>query len=235
MKQILKGLIFFFSFLLVAILFAGLTIFILERREILIDVPDLRGKDIISTRGILEKNRLRIIEESSYHNTIPKDYVINQEPEPGEKIRKGEKIKVVISLGMPDVSIPRVIGKDLYSAKIILSKIGLALGNITYINSEKPKDIVLGFSAEKEGIKEGDRVNLLVSSGKKQGSFLMPDLCGFSLDVASSTIKEYNLVLGDVLLEPGTDAIVLKQSPISGMRVDEGTRVDITLGISEEW
>ncbi|MEW6680782.1 MAG: PASTA domain-containing protein, partial [bacterium] len=60
------------------------------------------------------------------------------------------------------------------------------------------------------------------------------DLCGLCLDVASSTIKEYNLVLGDILLEPGAEAIVLKQSPISGMRVDEGTKVDITLGISEE-
>ncbi|MEW6103339.1 MAG: PASTA domain-containing protein [bacterium] len=232
--KIIKGLIFFFSFLLVVIVFASITLFILERKESRVDVPDLQGKDIISARGILEKNRLRIVEESSYHNTIPKDYVISQKPESGEKIRKGEKVRVVISLGMPNVSIPRLIGKDLYSAKIILSEKGLALGNITYINSDKPKDIVLGFKGDKEEIREGDKVNLLVSCGKKQGSLLMPELLGLSLDVASSTLKEYNLVLGQVLLEPGTEGVVLKQSPIFGIAVNEGTKVDITLGIEEE-
>jgi|GEM_PF-6398178 len=232
--KVIRALIFFFSFILIAIVFAGITLFILERKGEVVGVPDLHGKDIISARGILEKNRLKIEEFTSYHKTIPKDYIISQTPEANCKIRAYSKVKVVVSLGMPDVNIPRIIGRDLYSAKIILSEKGLALGNITYIYSDKPKDIVLGFNPPKEGTKEGDRINLLVSLGKKVDSCLMPDISGMSLEVASSTLKEYGLFLGKVSLTPGTEGIVLKQNPIPGMRVNKGVKVDITLGIEEE-
>lgn len=231
--QIIKRLISFFFFVLIATLFASITLFILERRESFVIVPSLQGKDIISARGILEKTHLKIKESASYHKTIPKDYVISQTPEQGRKVRAYSKVNVVISLGMSDVSIPRIIGRDLYSSKIILSTKGLALGNITYIHSDKSKDTVLGFSSEKDEIKEGDRINLLVSAGKKTEFCLTPDLSFLSLDVASSTLKENGLILGGISLTPGTEGIVLKQKPIPGMRINKGTRVDVTIGIEE--
>lgn len=234
MDRVIKGLIYFFLFTTIAILFAAITLFILEKREPLVDVPDLYGKDIVSAKGILGKKRLKMKKSFSFHKTIPKDYVIDQIPKPHKQVKPYSTVEVIISLGMPDIHIPEIIGKDLYSCKILLSKKGLALGNITYIYSDKPKGTVLDFSSEGKGIKEGDRINLLVSRGKRVDSFLMPDLLGLNLEAASSTLKAYNLILKDTLLEPGTEGVILKQKPPPGTRINEGESVEITLGIGND-
>ncbi|HAW50126.1 TPA: hypothetical protein DCX16_04165 [bacterium] len=232
--KIIKGLILLFSFILITIIFAGVTVFILERKEKYVEVPNLYGKDMISATGVLKRNRLKMRIIFSYHNDIPKDYIVGQTPSPGETVGIGTRINVIVSLGMPKKEAPTIIGKSLFSAKIILSEKNLAPGLTTYIWSDEPKDSVLAFHSETgDEIKDGDRVNLLVSLGKKPRQFLMPELIGDELDIASSTIASIGLFLDKVIIEPGTDGVVLRQTPIPGMRISEGTKINLVVGISE--
>ena len=71
------------------------------------------------------------------------------------------------------------------------------------------------------------KINLLVTAGAEEQSFIMPDFVGHHLAEASSAIEEAGLRLGDVtdVVAPGGHSVILKQSPLPGRRVTPGTVV----------
>jgi serine/threonine-protein kinase len=195
-------------------------------------VPDLRGRDVVSAVGILERCKLDFEKAYKHHPYIPKDSVISQEPNSGRKVRVGEKIKLILSAGRPRVSVPQIVGKSLFSAKILLSQNGLATGKITFIYSDMPKNTILSYHPQAIEPKEGDRINILVSLGERPRSFIMPDLSGRRIREVTQIIKERGLCLNKVEVANGEDGVVLHQRPMPGLRVEEGTLVDLVVGFS---
>lgn len=229
-NSLIKDIIFFLIFLVVAGIASVVTIYLVSGRGSLIEVPDISGKDAVSALNILKRKGL--LSETIYekHPYIPKDYVIAQDPASGEKIQANKRVKAVLSAGKPNLTMPEIRGKLLSSVKILLSQVGLREGVLTHIYSDEPKDVILMYHPERGELMRGERINLLISRGLEPEPFFMPDLIGKDIDEATMTVKEMGCLLGTITLGSNTERKVVEQTPMPCLRVNKGCLVNLTAG-----
>jgi len=229
-NSLIKDIIFFFVFLIVAGVASMATVYLISGKRTLVEVHDISGKDVVSALNILKKNGL--LSETMYekHPYIPKDYVINQEPASGKKIPVNKRVKVVLSSGKPKLTTFEITGKMLSSVRILLSQVGLREGVSTYIYSDEPKDTIISYHPERGELMRGERINLLISQGMKPEPFFMPDFIGKDIDEATATVKEIGCLLGTITIGSNTERMVTKQEPMPYIRTNKGTVVNSNEG-----
>lgn len=83
-----------------------------------------------------------VVEEES--TTVEAGRVIRQSPSPGDTIKKGEKVIIVVSTGPATVTIPDVVGQDSLTARQTLEELGLVveIQNVEVINEEDVGKVV---------------------------------------------------------------------------------------------
>src|SRR5689334_10606847 len=141
------------------------------------------------------------IENRFYSAEVPAGRILNQVPGPGEKVRRGWRVRVAQSMGPQRVTVPNVVGQSMRAAEINLVRRGLQMGTVT--TAHLPGvigDTVLAQSpsAEAEGV-SSPKVNLVVASADADAqALLMPDLLGRSLDDATRVVVSNGLRLGKV-------------------------------------
>ncbi|MBI5814014.1 MAG: PASTA domain-containing protein [Nitrospinae bacterium] len=199
-----------------------------------VDTPDLRGKGIIAALETLDKYGLYLrVTGLEDDPLIPKDHVVSQDPIPGEPVKKGRDVKVVVSRGAKSVVTPDVAGSSVERAEAILARNGIKMVRKLSIYSEKPEGTVLktrpGAQVE---ISKGGSVAMLVSAGPEPEYIITPDFTGGKLSEAMEKLGRAGLKVGKVLhetgggREPGT---VTKQEPRAGARSEAGSFVTLTV------
>ena len=156
---------------------------------VLVTVPNVTGlteevaKSKLTNAGL--KYDLLMIED----NDVQEGLVVNVSPQEGSKVTSDTTVKLYVSKGPSEekVTVPDVINKTLSSARNELSSAGLKVSdNISYENSDKPKDTVIsmdplpGVSVDKDST-----VKLTVSSGVKREKTL-----SVSVDLPSEVTHE---------------------------------------------
>lgn len=110
----------------------------------LVLVPDVEGLTREKAIELIEKAGLKaeVVEEES--TTVEAGRVIRQSPSPGDTIKKGEKVIIVVSTGPATVTVPDVVGQDSLSARQTLEKLGLVveIQNVEVINEEDVGKVV---------------------------------------------------------------------------------------------
>ena len=86
-----------------------------------VEVPNVVNISFDDARELLNENGL-YIEEDGYRfsNVIPNGYIIEQSEEPGEVLKEGFTIKVIISKGKNMMVMPNLLKTDITEAKIVL-------------------------------------------------------------------------------------------------------------------
>lgn len=198
-----------------------------------VEVPALSGLPLEEARMALSRANLFLEVASERHDTrVPRGRVQSQEPPAGAVIKANRKVRVTLSLGPLVVAIPDLLGESLRTAQIALSSEGLQPGHVTWVHAAKfPMESVMAqnplptgstqaAAADAPSAEHGDgRVNLLVSRGRREAVYVMPDLVGRTLPQASAFVRRAGLRLGAVKREPGSAAprgSVLRQSPRAG-------------------
>jgi len=233
--RFLKIAVLIVSFVFVFGISTYLTIAWIIRSEDTVVVPELVGKDVVYVLEMMSNIGLNTkVKGSEYSPDIPKNHVIFQEPAPGAEIKKGRDIRIIISKGAEKILTPNVIGLSIRQARIILEENDLQPGNIsvTYNSKFKKDDIISQFPPPSVLTKRGERVDFLVSIGKRPESYMMPDLTGLSLDEAIRLIENFNLSLGK--LDSGfrknrQKNVILMQYPLAGYQVLEENSVNLVL------
>ncbi|MDI3270529.1 MAG: PASTA domain-containing protein, partial [Bacillota bacterium] len=131
-------------------------------------VPDLRGMSLRDAQLTLVNHRLQSEVESRYDDEVSKDAVITSRPGPGEPIRVGDKVVLLVSLGPEPrpVTVPDVVGLMADEARGELESVGLKVGEVTSRLSGQPKDVVVEQKPAPGGtLMAGDAVDLVVSAG----------------------------------------------------------------------
>lgn len=156
---------------------------------VLITVPNVAGltedvaKSKLTNAGL--KYDLLMIED----NNVKEGYVVSVSPQEGSKVPSDTTIKLYISKGPSEekVTVPDVINKTLSSAKSELSSAGLKVSdNISYENSDKPKDTVISMDPlPGVSVNKDSTVKLTVSSGVKREKTL-----SVSVDLPSEVTHE---------------------------------------------
>lgn len=201
-----------------------------------VKVPEVIGHSVaeaekmIADAGLVMKN-IGTAKDSS----LPEGYVVEQDPEPGITVRKGRTVKVRVSAGLADVHVPNVIGRTVRQAELILTRIGLNVGEITDVHDDTvPKDAVIDQTPKpRTKVKRGTKVNLLVSLGSEEATVLMPvNLVGLTVEEAAKALKSYELTVGNVTAEPSTTVPagrITKQKPEIGEQIKKGSAVDLVV------
>ena len=206
--------------------------YIIKREETIV-VPNLIGKEVVSTLKILTDIGLNTkVKSSEYSPDIPVDHVIFQDPKPGAKIREGRDIRIIISKGAKTVLMPNLQGLSILQARIILEENDLCQSELSRIFSQEIKrdDIIAQTPNPGAMIRRGECANLLVSVGLRAKTYQMPDLQSLSIEDAIFLIEQNNLSLGKItskFYKEKPKNIVIEQEPLPGHRVIEGNIVNL--------
>ena len=167
------------------------------------------AKNYLIGQGVVDSNILPFSETSA---TIPEGQVIRTEPAEGEEFTSDSTVKVWVSSG-PDIeeaNLPNVVGKQLQVAYDILS--GLNFKNIVIepVESDAPKDEVIGQSVDAgTKIDVTTLIILEVSTGPKIEK--MPNLTGKTFEEAEKILND----LGFMDVEPEyVESIKLKDTVV---------------------
>jgi serine/threonine-protein kinase len=236
MKRFLRGLGIFLALVGVGIVSAFAVVALLLRQEE-VRVPDLSGQDIVSVIETLTQQGLQLkVDRREPHPTLPRDTVISQSPAPGNGIKKGRQVHVVVSLGPSDMQTPKLVGEPFRKADIMIRQAGFFSGTVSRISSESVERDVVIAQAPQAGspLDKGGKISMLVSSGKKAETFVMPKLIGKKAEVAVKIIDRMGLQ-HRVIYKAASDTmqsaerVVIHQKPGAGSPVTADATVDIVV------
>ncbi len=236
MKRFLRGLSIFLALVGVGIVSALAVVALLLRQEE-VRVPDLTGQDIVTVIEMLATQGLQLkVERRESHPTLPRNAVISQIPAPGSGIKKGRQVRVVVSQGPSEMQAPMLVGENYRKAEIMIRQAGFFPGDLSRVSSENvERDIVISQAPQAGSpVEKGEKIGLLVSSGKKVPLLVTPKLVGKKAEEAVKTVDRAGLQHRIVYKTSGTkllaaERIVIGQKPGAGYPVPSDGTVDIVV------
>ncbi len=236
MKRFLKGLGIFLALMGVGIVSAIAVVALLLQQEE-VRVPDLTGRDLVTTLETITQLGLQLkVDRREPHPILPRDSVISQLPAAGNGIKKGRQIHVTVSQGPSDTQAPKLTGEPYRKADIMVRQAGFVPGTVSRVSSESAdRDIVIAQDPPAGSqLEKGGAISLLVSSGRKAETFVMPKLAGKRAEEAVKTIDRMGLQHRVIYRAAGgqaaaTERTVIQQKPGAGSPVTADATVDIVV------
>ena len=203
-------------------------------------MPDVVGlSEKMADKKLSDNNLQMQVKSSEYSDTVEKGNVISQEPKADEVVSKYSKVSVVISLGSDafDISKLNLVGKTKESAESLLKENGFSVDTKEEPSDTVPKGSVISYTPTKP--KNGERVTLTVSSGKKVTKVVVPNITGMSESEAKTLLETNGLILGNKAEQHSSTVakgIIIGQSTAAGSSVDSGSSVDyaVSNGVAPE-
>ena len=225
-----------FQIALVALVFLGLAIvsaFITMKAVTwsrTVAVPDVRDMNLPAAINLLRNAGLNIkVEREEHHPTVPQNYIIGQNPAPGERVKSGRDVMVVVSLGSQEVPVPQATGEVFRLAQITLRQAGLNLGEMARVDSPSPAETVILQSPPQGAVVQKDSaVDMLVSGGARRTRYVTPDLRGMTLPQAGDAVRP----MGGKVLYSGKGAVIASQQPKAGFRLPANGQIVVALGVA---
>ena len=196
-------------------------------------VPDLAGKTVEEATQEVGKLGLTLeVEKEVYSAEVESGKIISQNPEKGAESKAGRVVKVTVSKGVQNVSIPDVKGMKESEAVAALEKAKLVVGEINreYNNDYDPNMVYAVDPQVGVSVAEGTKVTLWVSKGRD--TVTVPGLVGLSEADARSRLESYGLSVGNVTRSENSfyaEGTVTDQSLREGTETDRGSTVDIVV------
>jgi beta-lactam-binding protein with PASTA domain len=195
-------------------------------------MPNLVGKDVGEASKTLRSKGLILRVADRVYSDVPINQVVRQTPPPGMLMKVEQQAHVVLSLGQRQLEIPPLEGNTLRVSRIELLRAGLQVGEVSAVNlPDKPADTVLLQNPKPGHGAATPKVDVLVSSGPKEASYVMPSLVGLNeleaqhrLDVAKLHRK-----INYVAAPQWPHATVIDQSPLAGTRIVSSSEVQLTI------
>jgi serine/threonine-protein kinase len=205
----------------------------LEAREP-VGVPDVVG--LAEERAVerIERAELEPNVERRPDPEIERGVVVEQSPQAGVRIQKGDQVTIVVSSGPRQVEVPRVVGMQFERAIQELDDAGLEWRQVE-VFSERPVGEVAGQNPRPgTSVSEGTRVTLRVSKGVETAT--VPDVLQQSEESARAELAEAGFEV-DVTEAPSDDVeagLVSAQNPGPGVEAPVGSTVAITVSTGPE-
>lgn len=137
-----------------------------------ITVPDLSGKTADEAKKELTANGLKSASgEAEYSDTVEEGHVIRQDPVAGTEVAKDSTVTYILSKGSAGIDVPNVVGMLEGAATTALNNAGFYV-NADYVASDTVEaGLVISQDPSSGKRKEGDAVNIVVSTGKKTQTY----------------------------------------------------------------
>ena len=167
-------------------------------------------------------------------DTVAEGKVAQTNPSPGSKVKAGQTITAYLSSGSDQVEVPDLVGMSQDQARSALKAVGLELGNVTTVDSDKDKDRIVSQDPENGSkVKKGTAIAVSISTGKA-AQVEIPTVVGISREDAEAQLKALGLTVtveevsgtqpsGQVTaVEPGEGSKVDKNSTVK-LKVSKGS------------
>lgn len=205
-----------------------------------VEVPNLLGKTESEAQSILQKYNISMSVTSEYNDDYDEGEIFEQNPKVGEKIKKGDIIRIKISKGKETeetkemIEVPSVEGMTYQEALNALN--GIKILSIESEHSDTVPENMATRTDPAAGTKldpETGYVTLYLSLGKEIKTVSMPQVVGMSRDDAVSALTKNNLKYN--VTEEYSDSVakgkVIRSSVSSGVMVSEGTVIEIVVSL----
>lgn len=224
-------------FLLVA---AALLFILLSQRGI--HVIDLSGWPLSDAQLWADDQGIRLQMMEEYNDDVPSGRIISQDPKPGEKLKKGDFLKVTVSLGSdPNVllPLPDLLSMTLEEVEAWAQENHMTRVRITteYHDEIEPSRVIryeINDDTVVDKVRRSTPIYVVVSKGKepiKKEQVSVPDFKDMDLVLCRQVAEENGLRLQiveeyDDFLPAGT---ILGQSIAPEKKVDKGTEITLTV------
>ncbi|AYD40018.1 Stk1 family PASTA domain-containing Ser/Thr kinase [Clostridium fermenticellae] len=155
-----------------------------------VSVPNVVGMKQNDAKKAIEDKKLKFVLAGKEKSSQPEGTVIKTYPSSGTKVKANSEVRVSVSSGQDNLSVPNVVGVDLGSAKDIITSSGLKVGSITYKYSDSTQSgYVISQSPESDSNATSDtEVSIVVSRGPQIKNVTVPDVTGKGVDEAASIL-----------------------------------------------
>jgi eukaryotic-like serine/threonine-protein kinase len=197
-----------------------------------VNMPNLVGKNVGEANVLLHSRGLVLRVADRIYSELPINVVVRQSPPPGMLMKVSQQAHVVLSLGQRQLQIPLLEGNSLRASRIELLRAGLQVGEVSGITTpEEPSDTVILQTPRPGGGAATPRVDVLVSQGQRESTYVMPHLVGLNeadaqhrMDVAGLRRK-----VNYVTAPQWPHGAVIDQTPLAGQRIPASITIDLTV------
>jgi beta-lactam-binding protein with PASTA domain len=197
-----------------------------------VTMPNLVGKSVSEASGMLQSRGLLLRVADRIYSDQPINVVVRQTPTPGLLMKVSQQAHVVLSLGQRQLPIPLLEGNSLRASRIELLRGGLQVGEVSVVTmKDQAADTVVIQNPKPGAGAATPRVDVLVSQGPQEVSYVMPHLTGLNeidaqhrLDVAQMRRK-----VNYVSAPQWPHGAVIDQSPMSGTKISASSTIELTV------
>ncbi len=136
-------------------------------------VPNVTGISLAKAKSILHEDRLHVIvKDSVWSDEVPVQFVLEQQPEEGKKLKQDQAVYLVISRGSKIVRVPEIIGMQYQEAYIRLKNSSLKTVIVDSLYSDRypVNTVVKCMPAPGNKIEKMKKVKLFLSRGPEQAA-----------------------------------------------------------------
>jgi serine/threonine-protein kinase len=206
-----------------------------EMRSTEVQVPDLSGLDMESASQLVEPLELVLQEVDQRHDpAIPSGRVLDQMPPAGSSVRRGRKVKLILSLGGKVLSVPDLVGQAARAVEIQLRQEDFMPGAEARIRcfNRSPDSVIAQVPPAGSPAVPKTRVHRLICDGPPTALWVMPDLTGLSRREAERWIATAGFRQGavrQVRISGRSEGSVVGQLPLPGYAVRSNDVVELTV------
>ena len=196
-------------------------------------VPFVEGQTLPQARKNITNAGLRPAILRRSHETVIPGLVFRQDPDAGERVPKGNAVRIFVSTGKPRVAVPDVLGAREADALLTLRRAGL-VPDVHDIFSEKSAGTVIAQDPKGgTSVVRGSSVRVNISKG--QQNIGIPSVIGQSFDEAARQLRAAGLTPVRVDVESSEPkGRVVNQDPGPGSLQPPGTEVKLSISTGEE-
>jgi eukaryotic-like serine/threonine-protein kinase len=192
-------------------------------------VPFVEGQRWPQARDNIRREGLRPVRLNRSHETFAIGIVFRQNPEAGERVPKGNAVRIFVSTGKPRVAVPDVLGAREADAVVTLRAAGL-VPDTRDIFSDKPSGTVIAQDPRGgTSVVKGSTVRINISKGLQ--NIGIPSVIGQSFAEASRQLRAAGFTpIREDVDDPAPKGRVVGQDPEPGSLHPPGT--EVTLSVS---
>lgn len=190
-----------------------------------ITVPDLSNMTADEAQKALTVSGLKYAKGAAeYSDMVEKDHVARQDIAAGEAVAKDTVVTYYLSLGSEGTSVPNVVGQREGAATTTLNNAGFYV-NADYAPSDTVESglVISQSPAAGEKLKDGESVNIVVSTGKEKATYSVSVYGngGGSVTSSASSVTEGDSVV--ITITPNTGYEVASVSGLDDWSKTGGT------------
>ena len=182
-------------------------------------VPSVQGRTQAQAVSAVHEAALDAKVSQAFSETVPAGVVVSADPGPGDTLRRGATVALVVSKGPERYAVPPVVGMTLAEATTRIQSVNLKVGKVSKAYDEKVPEgqVVTAKPGPGASLKKSTAVALTVSRGRHPID--VPDLTGKDATRAARQLSDLGLKV-DATQQQNSDTVakgaVISQSPRDG-------------------